>query len=156
MCGGEGGIRTPGTREGTSDFESGALNRALPPLRVVNQFYQLDRLGCRTPGVRFVVPSISRFHQMVDCCYLMPGSAMGIPHGHLERPVPEQFCHCAQISPGRYESTCKCMAVAMPRCNPRSSAIGCATNRRRQTHSSDPASVAQRTVSINWRSPDFY
>jgi hypothetical protein len=31
--GGEGGIRTPGTRKGTSDFESGAFNRALPPLR---------------------------------------------------------------------------------------------------------------------------
>ena len=31
--GGEGGIRTPGTGKGTSDFESGALNRALPPLR---------------------------------------------------------------------------------------------------------------------------
>ena len=33
--GGEGGIRTPGTLTGTSDFESGALNRALPPLRIV-------------------------------------------------------------------------------------------------------------------------
>jgi hypothetical protein len=31
--GGEGGIRTPGTRKGTSDFESGAFNRALPPLQ---------------------------------------------------------------------------------------------------------------------------
>jgi hypothetical protein len=33
LDGGEGGIRTPGTIAGTSDFESGALNRALPPLR---------------------------------------------------------------------------------------------------------------------------
>ena len=32
-CGGEGGIRTPGTLTGTPDFESGAFNRALPPLR---------------------------------------------------------------------------------------------------------------------------
>ena len=32
--GGEGGIRTPGTLASTSDFESGAFNRALPPLRV--------------------------------------------------------------------------------------------------------------------------
>ncbi len=30
--GGEGGIRTPGRDEPTSDFKSGALNRALPPL----------------------------------------------------------------------------------------------------------------------------
>jgi hypothetical protein len=33
--GGEGGIRTPGTGKGTSDFESGAFNRALPPLHAV-------------------------------------------------------------------------------------------------------------------------
>ena len=36
-CGGEGGIRTPGTITGTSDFESGAFNRALPPLRVASR-----------------------------------------------------------------------------------------------------------------------
>ena len=36
--GGEGGIRTPGTLTGTSDFESGALNRALPPLRASLQY----------------------------------------------------------------------------------------------------------------------
>ena len=34
--GGEGGIRTPGRDEPTSDFKSGALNRALPPLRDVD------------------------------------------------------------------------------------------------------------------------
>jgi hypothetical protein len=39
--GGEGGIRTPGTLASTSDFESGAFNRALPPLRGWN----LYRLG---------------------------------------------------------------------------------------------------------------
>ncbi len=33
LYGGEGGIRTPGRDEPTSDFKSGALNRALPPLR---------------------------------------------------------------------------------------------------------------------------
>ena len=32
--GGEGGIRTPGTLAGTPDFESGAFDQALPPLRV--------------------------------------------------------------------------------------------------------------------------
>ena len=35
MYGGEGGIRTPDTLTGMSDFESGAFNRALPPLRNV-------------------------------------------------------------------------------------------------------------------------
>ncbi len=34
VYGGEGGIRTPDTRKGMSDFESGAFNRALPPLRL--------------------------------------------------------------------------------------------------------------------------
>ena len=33
MIGGEGGIRTPVTRKGKPDFESGAFNRARPPLR---------------------------------------------------------------------------------------------------------------------------
>jgi hypothetical protein len=33
IAGGEGGIRTPDTRKGMPDFESGAFNRALPPLR---------------------------------------------------------------------------------------------------------------------------
>jgi hypothetical protein len=33
IVGGEGGIRTPDTRKGMPDFESGAFNRALPPLR---------------------------------------------------------------------------------------------------------------------------
>jgi hypothetical protein len=33
-AGGEGGIRTPDTREGMPDFESGAIDRTLPPLRV--------------------------------------------------------------------------------------------------------------------------
>jgi hypothetical protein len=33
ISGGGGGIRTPGTRKGTHDFESCAFNQALPPLR---------------------------------------------------------------------------------------------------------------------------
>jgi hypothetical protein len=36
--GGEGGIRTPDSLATMSDFESGAFNRALPPLRFVNLF----------------------------------------------------------------------------------------------------------------------
>src|SRR5438132_338284 len=32
VLGGEGGIRTPGTVAGTPDFESGAIDQALPPL----------------------------------------------------------------------------------------------------------------------------
>lgn len=39
---------------------------------------------------------------------------MGVPHDHLERPVPEQLCHRPQIYPGHYESTGKSMAIAMP------------------------------------------
>ena len=104
-----------------SDFESGAFNRALPTLRFVTLCLSasydhptLDRFRCRTSGVRFGVPSISQFHQPVDGRRLVLGSKMGIPHDHLERPVPEQFCHRAQIYPGHYESTCKGMAVAMP------------------------------------------
>ena len=36
--GGEGGIRTPDSLATMSDFESGAFNRALPPLRVVTPY----------------------------------------------------------------------------------------------------------------------
>ena len=35
MSGGEGGIRTPDSLATMSDFESGAFNRALPPLRAL-------------------------------------------------------------------------------------------------------------------------
>jgi hypothetical protein len=38
MRGGEGGIRTPDTLSSMPDFESGAFNRALPPLRYVFSF----------------------------------------------------------------------------------------------------------------------
>ena len=38
--GGEGGIRTPDSLATMSDFESGAFNRALPPLRL---FYSISR-----------------------------------------------------------------------------------------------------------------
>ena len=38
LYGGEGGIRTPDSLATMSDFESGAFNRALPPLRFVSSF----------------------------------------------------------------------------------------------------------------------
>ena len=37
LSGGEGGIRTPDSLATMSDFESGAFNRALPPLRFVER-----------------------------------------------------------------------------------------------------------------------
>jgi hypothetical protein len=36
--GGEGGIRTPDSLTTMPDFESGAFNRALPPLRLVTTY----------------------------------------------------------------------------------------------------------------------
>ena len=38
LYGGEGGIRTPDSLSTMPDFESGAFNRALPPLRVLALF----------------------------------------------------------------------------------------------------------------------
>ena len=35
--GGEGGIRTPGTFDRSPDFKSGAFNRALPSLQIVER-----------------------------------------------------------------------------------------------------------------------
>ena len=42
ISGGEGGIRTPGTLASTSDFESGAFNRALPPLRDITHLSSMS------------------------------------------------------------------------------------------------------------------
>jgi hypothetical protein len=47
LTGGEGGIRTPDRLTPMSDFESGAFNRALPPLRV-SLFYQESALRLRS------------------------------------------------------------------------------------------------------------
>ena len=41
MYGGEGGIRTPDSLATMSDFESGAFNRALPPLRVLTYLFSM-------------------------------------------------------------------------------------------------------------------
>jgi hypothetical protein len=57
----------------------------------------------------------SRLHQSIDSRGLVFRSEMGIPHDHLERPVPEQFCDGTQIDSGHNESTGKRMTVAMPR-----------------------------------------
>ena len=45
--GGEGGIRTPGRFDPTSDFKSGALNQALPPLRIEEQNNNDVSVACK-------------------------------------------------------------------------------------------------------------
>ena len=49
MNGGEGGIRTPDSLTTMPDFESGAFNRALPPLRFVNNDLQTQANLLRLP-----------------------------------------------------------------------------------------------------------
>jgi hypothetical protein len=48
--GGEGGIRTPDRLTPMSDFESGAFNRALPPLRVL--LFYLRTSNCCIGGCK--------------------------------------------------------------------------------------------------------
>ncbi len=48
--GGEGGIRTPDSLSTMPDFESGAFNRALPPLREG----MIQEATCEQPGARSV------------------------------------------------------------------------------------------------------
>ena len=55
---------------------------------------------------------VSRLHQSIDSRGLVFRSEIGIPHDHLQSPVPEQFCDGAQIDSGHNQSTCKSMAVA--------------------------------------------
>ena len=121
MYGGEGEIRTPDSLTTMPDFESGAFNRALPPLRIVKLLILVvlqNRSVLQVPairaGVRSGVPSVSAAHQALHSGSLVLGSEMGVAHHHLERPVPEQLCDSAQIHPGHHESTGKSMAVAMP------------------------------------------
>ena len=74
--GGEGGIRTPDSLATMSDFESGAFNRALPPLRTsilpkINRFRKLLLLGFmpqqqhRTVNRDVTHFACSRWHQCV-------------------------------------------------------------------------------------------
>jgi hypothetical protein len=42
LNGGEGGIRTPDSLATMSDFESGAFNRALPPLRYITHLISMN------------------------------------------------------------------------------------------------------------------
>ena len=53
VLGGEGGIRTPDTLTSMPDFESGAFNRALPPLRFVfnSMAQELRRAAIGTPAM---------------------------------------------------------------------------------------------------------
>ena len=44
--GGEGEIRTPDSLSTMPDFESGAFNRALPPLRLARHFHETGHTGC--------------------------------------------------------------------------------------------------------------
>ena len=103
------------------DFESGAFNRALPPLRQLTHFISVlygTLLQCRVcsqcAGVRFGVPFISRVDEAVYSGCLMLGSEMGVAHYHLQCPVPEQLCNCTQIHSGHNQSTGKSVPVAMP------------------------------------------
>src|SRR5215470_10642914 len=85
------------------DFESGAFNRALPPLRnlsyAISAIYSTTLvrfLACEIAGVRFGVPSV-------------------FAPDHLQGSVTEQLGDGAQVDPGHNQSTGKSMAAAMPR-----------------------------------------
>ena len=85
-----------GAKGPKSLFESGAFNRALPPLRVVTPFissvWELTSIAAfclRIAGVRFGVPFIFGTHQAVGRRRLVLGSKMGVPRDHLQRSVPK-------------------------------------------------------------------
>jgi hypothetical protein len=79
MYGGEGGIRTPGTNEGTSDFESGAFNRALPPLRIVT--YLLSAIYDQTCFIPWVPRQLCNRPQIYSTYYksTCKGRALAMP-----------------------------------------------------------------------------
>ncbi len=84
VYGGEGGIRTPDTRKGMPDFESGAFNRALPPLRSVNA--SKVPKSQRFPGsLQLVAEPFCEGEQSKPVLYESTGksSAMAMPCGWL-------------------------------------------------------------------------
>jgi hypothetical protein len=40
---------------------------------------------------------------------------MGVPHGHADVPMPQQFFDRGQIHPGHHQATCKRMSEIMKR-----------------------------------------
>ena len=118
--GGEGGIRTPDTLSSMPDFESGAFNRALPPLRIV-KLHLLLALQHRS-----VLPRSGDLRRCPIWCpfrfWNSPGDRRPMPgarerDGNSASPFgascARQLCDGAQIHPGHPESTRLSGAVAM-------------------------------------------
>ena len=60
VSGGEGGIRTPDSLATMPDFESGAFNRALPPLRdQVNDLTQLAQFTIALSARKFMLATLN-------------------------------------------------------------------------------------------------
>jgi hypothetical protein len=67
--GGEGGIRTPDSLTTMPDFESGAFNRALPPLRIVYNYLE-DALFRRLSLLAVLVALCTReMRSTADCLW---------------------------------------------------------------------------------------
>ena len=102
-----------------SDFESGAFNRALPPLRLftnlISYFAHLCVSWLSPQNLRFPkVVSLGSFAITRRSTSLLIRSEKGTAACHLERPVPKQFRDGPLTYTGHKEFTCKSMAVAMP------------------------------------------
>ena len=92
MNGGEGGIRTPDSLATMSDFESGAFNRALPPLRFLFCCtYAVVMVPTNCLVVLLEIFSSRRFSHnppAINRRGLVFWSEMRVPHDHLDVPCP--------------------------------------------------------------------
>ena len=112
MNGGEGEIRTPDSLSTMPDFESGAFNRALPPLRYV--FNNLQLLFAGLIGwCRFWYRL--RCHRSIDSRRGVRWCKVSVSVRHLCRSMTQEFSHGAKIDTGHDKSTGEGMPVAMPR-----------------------------------------
>ena len=112
MYGGEGGIRTPDTLASMPDFESGAFNRALPPLRFVYNYLRDLLEACSADGsFDGTLYRRNALHRRL----LVIHAEVRISLGHLCRPVPQEFSDRVQIHTGHDQSTGEGMTIAMPR-----------------------------------------
>ena len=102
LYGGEGGIRTPDRVTPMPDFESGAFNRALPPLRVLTTLFSTTlRLGM--------------FGYFSRCCSSARSGVRSVPETEPDGPPPKPDARLRDVSTAS-PSESSCVRATLPPC----------------------------------------
>src|ERR1035437_4609949 len=119
--GGEGGIRTPGSLATTSDFESGAFNRALPPLRICLQLLSwfLETRQCAgvssgvSPGFCSRPVFVEGIHG-IHCSLVNLRHKMRITHCHLDSRMSRVQSDCRKGYPSHHPTAAGSVPIVVP------------------------------------------